>query len=412
MSNQSSSRSVRAAIACEAINGGGLAHYTEDLDRIMRTYAAESQVLEGHPYVSPLRGQGSSSRKAKLWLLEKLPLLRRVFERIRRQSRTQDPWPHAAAWASLWRNRSSDIIAIVPHVVIHDEGRLDDYYAAIAERPFVLVIHDLHALHFPQEWKPRDVETLKSRFALLGKAAKQIIVHNEFTADDVVDKLGIERDRITVVLLPAFFDEVSFRASPEADAARLEKLDIRKPYALWASSSTFVHKNHPRLTKAWRLLADRGHTLQLVCTGTRAPHWNEVEDLIQTENLESLVRFTGVIDDAALAAVMRNAHLAVCPTLFEGGGPGPAAEAALAGIPLTLSSIPQCRELFNLRTDLCTFFDPYDPKSIADAVEDLFLNYEEAKDRAALAKEQYPRLRTQQSAAERYWHAVLAAQKN
>ncbi len=38
---------------------------------------------------------------------------------------------------------------------------------------------------------------------------------------------------------------------------------------LWASSSTYSHKNHERLLHAWRILVDRNHPLQLVCTGTR-----------------------------------------------------------------------------------------------------------------------------------------------
>ena len=118
------------------------------------------------------------------------------------------------------------------------------------------------------------------------------------------------------------------------------------------------------------------------------------------------VRFTGIVSDVELAAIMRNTHLAICPTLFEGGGPGPAAEAMMAGIPLTLSDIPQCRELFNLRTDLCTFFDPYDPAAIADAVERLMERYPEAQARAAFARREYPVMRTQQSAAAQYWQAV------
>ena len=78
----------------------------------------------------------------------------------------------------------------------------------------------------------------------------------------------------------------------------------------------------------------------------------------------------------------------------------------MAGIPLTLSNIPQCRELFNRRTDLCTFFDPHNPTAIADAVQEIVEHYTEAQQRAAFARAEYATMRTQKAAAEKYWQAV------
>ncbi len=401
---------TRVAIAAETITGGGLAHYTEDIDEALRSHAGEHQRVEGTPFHPPLFGPRKGARPGLRGVLKRNPLLVRLVRYFRKR-RQRSPWADAAAWAGRWRAMPPEVIAILPHVVIHDDGELDDYYAALAERPFVLVIHDLHPLHYPDQWRPRDVERTKERFTSLSARASQIIVHNEFTAQDVVEKLGVERQRISVVLLPAFFSEAAFSGSPETDLAALAKLGIRKPYALWASSSTFVHKNHLTLLRAWRLLLDRGCAVQLVCTGSKEPRWKDVEAAIAAEKLGSSVRFTGIVSDVELAAIMRNTHLAICPTLFEGGGPGPAAEAMMAGIPLTLSDIPQCRELFNLRTDLCTFFDPYDPAAIADAVEDLMKHYPEAQGRAAFARGEYAAMRTQQSAAAEYWQAVENARR-
>lgn len=401
-------KTTRVAIAAETITGGGLAHYTEDIDRSLREYASAGQQVEGSIF------NAAASRSAKpglnlKGLLKKTPLLVKLV-RYLRSKRKPSPWSEAAAWAQRWRAMPGEVIAVIPHIVIHDNGELSDYYAVLAERSFVLIIHDLHALHYPDQWRPRDVARMKERFGFLSSRASQIIVHNEFTAQDVVEKLGIERSRITVVLLPAFFSEASFAGSIRKDSAVLAKLGIQKPYALWASSSTFAHKNHLTLLHAWRLLRDRGCNIQVVCTGSKEPRWETIQAAIEAEKLGSCVCFTGIVTDAELAAIMRNAHLAICPTLFEGGGPGPAAEAVMAGIPLTLSNIPQCRELFNLRTDLCSFFDPYDALAIADAVENIVQNYTEAKQRASFAREEYAVMRTQQTAALQYWQAVERAQ--
>lgn len=394
----------------ETIVGGGLAHYTEDLDRAMRLHAGPNQVLEGLPFTSPLLHAGGTRGRKYVGFLRKSALVKRCVQSLRR-FRKQVPWPLADAWAERWRATPDDIVVVVPHVVINDEGKLDCYYAAIAGRTFVWVIHDLHALHFPDQWRDVDVQLLKKRFAFLGQSASQIIVHNEFTAQDVSEKLGIERSRISTVLLPSFFSESAFASSHESDEKCLASLDIKRPYALWASSSTYSHKNHERLLHAWRILADRGCSLQLVCTGSREPRWDQVSSTIQKLRLDSHVRFTGTISDAALAAVVRNAHLAICPTLFEGGGPGPAAEAMMAGIPLTVSDIPQCRQLFNMRTDLCAFFDPYKPEAIAGAVENILLDYQAATDRADAARTKYPMMRSWEGAASQYWKAVEAARQ-
>ncbi len=396
---------TRVVIAAETITGGGLAHYTEDIDEALRSYAGKYQRVEGTAFHSQVFGPGKHAQRSVRNVLKRNPFLVRLARFLRSQ-RNRSPWANASAWAAGWRAMPPEVIALLPHVVIHDNDELDDYYAALAERPFVLVIHDLHPLHYPDQWQPCDVERTKKRFGFLSAQASQIIVHNEFTAQDVVEKLGVERDRISVVLLPAFFSEAAFSESPIKEQAVLAKLGIQKPYALWASSSTFVHKNHLTLLRAWGLLRDRGRNVQLICTGSKEPRWQEVEAAIQKDNLNSIVRFTGIVTDAELAVIMRNAHCAICPTLFEGGGPGPAAEAIMAGIPLTVSNIPQCRELFNHRTDLCTFFDPYDPVAIVNAVEDIMQQYAEAKQRAVIGRKEYALMRTRQSAAAEYWHAI------
>ncbi len=401
---------TRVAIAAETITGGGLAHYTEDLDNALRTFARSHQEVMGGAFHSPLLTPGGSVRGRIKSSLKRIPLIGPLLRRLG-APRKPPAWAEANQWTKQWNSMPKDVIAIVPHVVFHDAGELDAYYAAIANRRFVLVIHDLHALHYPDQWRPADIERMKMRFTFLCSRASRIIVHNEFTAHDVAQKLGVDLKRISIVLLPAFFSEATFSASAVGDHDRLARMGIDKPYALWASSSTFSHKNHSTLLKAWRLIQERGHRIELVCTGAREPRWNIIKACIDSEHLQSAVRFTGIIGDKELATLLRNAHLAICPTLFEGGGPGPAAEAMMAGIPLTVSDIPQCRQLFNMRTDLCTFFDPYDPAAIADAVEEILHNYDKAAERARFARNEYRSMRTQQSAANEYWWAVEEAQR-
>jgi glycosyltransferase involved in cell wall biosynthesis len=302
-----------------------------------------------------------------------------------------------------------DVIALLPHVVIADEGELNSYYAAIAERRLVWVIHDLHGYHFPDQWRKEHLALMRRRFRLLSKRVTWVIVHNEFTADDVVEKLAISREKISIVGLPALISREEHASTIEPDTEVLARHRITQPYALWASSSTFSHKNHERLLEAWSILSDRGHGLQLVCTGARGPRWEQVSARIASLRLEDSVCFTDNISDADMAAILRNAHLAVCPTLFEGGGPVPAAEAVMASIPVAASDIPQVRQLFDDREDLISFFDPMRPEAIAAAVEQIVVDYETVKRRADFARSEYGRMRTWEKTAKAYWNAIERA---
>jgi glycosyltransferase involved in cell wall biosynthesis len=183
---------------------------------------------------------------------------------------------------------------------MNDEGALDQYYAAISKCNFVWVIHDLHAYHYPDQWSPKDLHLMRRRFLQLAKSASAIIVHNDYTADDAAEKLSIERDRISVVRLPAIFAEKEKYVAKSTDADLLCSLGVTAPYALWASSSTYSHKNHECLLHAWRLLADRNCIIPLICTGSKGPRWEKVSRCISELNLEQHVQFTGPVSDEAL----------------------------------------------------------------------------------------------------------------
>jgi glycosyltransferase involved in cell wall biosynthesis len=75
------------------------------------------------------------------------------------------------------------------------------------------------------------------------------------------------------------------------------------------------------------------------------------------------VRFTGGVDDGALAWLYENCRLFVFPSLDEGFGL-PVVEAALSGAPMALSDIPAFREL----APAAAFFDPHRTASIAAAL--------------------------------------------
>jgi glycosyltransferase involved in cell wall biosynthesis len=409
---QAQRSALRIGIASETTTIGSLGHYVACLDEAMKSCASTHQAIVT-PKLFPPATQSIQAAtpaqpgKLRAWLREIAPL-RDGVRWVRRRIHPQ--WPQAREWARKWRKMPQHVIVLLPHLIISDGGELDCYYSAIADRRFVWVIHDLHGYHFPDQWHDVHLSLMNRRHKFLSERAAGFIVHNEFTRADAADKLSISPERISVVRIAPIFSPDSYLGTKQADADVLARLGIRQPYALWASSSTLSHKNHECLLEAWRIFLDRGYKLQLVCTGMRLPRWEQVSARIADLRLESFVHFTDSIPNEDMAAVLRNAHLAVCPTLFEGGGSGPASEAILASIPLAVSDIPQVRQqLFGLREGLVHYFDPSRPDDIAAAVEAILRDYNDSKCRAEQARLDYSTMQTWEMTARGYWNAIERA---
>jgi glycosyltransferase involved in cell wall biosynthesis len=331
--------------------------------------------------------------------------LKRLLRPIYRGIIKVDSFPQAEAWAAAWRKLDASTVCLLPHVVCKDEGALDEYYEALSARRLVWVVHDLHPLHFPEQWNRNSVNTFHRRCKYLAERARAIICHNNYTKEDLCERLGVAPDKVAVARLPSILPPCSPDSLPSAQET-LRTLGIQQPYALWASSSTFGHKNHERLLKAWRMLHDSGLKIGLVCTGSKEPRWPIIEALIADLGLREQVVFTGSQPREILWVILQNAKLAVCPTLFEGGGSGPAVEAVVAKIPLACARIPQVLEQFDSRVDFCDWFDPSNEDAIADCVRTLMANYDAAIDRATRAARIFPDIRSWAEVAGTYWGAL------
>lgn len=271
----------------------------------------------------------------------------------------------------FWKNIDDESIVLLPHVPL--ANAVLPYFNELVKKKLIWIIHDLHPFYFRDAWSEEALKICDNFLPVMAKKAQHIIVHNDFTKKSVIEYLGVTEDKITVIRLPYIIDTELFDNSK--DETVLQRYGIIKPYALWASSSTIVHKNHERLINAWyKINYELNIPIQLVCTGSREPNWESIKLLLEKYGAKVNVIFTGTIEKSDLMNILFNAEMAVCPTLFEGGGCGPAMEATMAGIPVACSDIPQIREQYNNRSDLCEFFNPYDCNSIASAVEKIFKN--------------------------------------
>jgi glycosyltransferase involved in cell wall biosynthesis len=196
------------------------------------------------------------------------------------------------------------------------------------------MIHDLGPLHYPERLHPR---TVRMHTATAREAARcdVVFVNSNFTANDVVARLGIPRERIRIAypgVAPVFTPD-----GPGFDGP-----------CIFSTATHDWRKNLVNLRRAYELL------------DTELP-------------LLTLGDFHFRLTDEHLARVYRGATVFVYPSLFEGFGM-PVIEAMASGGPCVVSSHPSLDEASG---DAAIRVDPHSPKAIAAGIEEALERREE-----------------------------------
>jgi glycosyltransferase involved in cell wall biosynthesis len=207
-------------------------------------------------------------------------------------------------------------------------------------------IHDLLPLRHPDWVHPQTYRMHSRKYAHAARTCDLIVVNSEFTAGEVVDLLGLPRERICVAypgLGPAFRPDGPGR-------------DLGGPYVLTVATLE-RRKNLETLLEAMPLLRAVQPELRLAVAG--APGWQA--PALDAEGVLPL----GYVDDEELAALYRGADVFVYPSRFEGFGM-PIVEAMACGTAVVASGHPSLDEASGgaaLRAD------PESPEACANAIE-------------------------------------------
>ena len=270
------------------------------------------------------------------WLAGRLP------ERIKKHRMSMADTREGAQEEARYAERigSDWILFLFPHA--------DDAYEIAPAVRKACVVHDLQHLAFPgffpapHRWH-RDLA--------LSKAAKH--------ADWLFTISDFTRNHLT-----GYYPEAAPKTLVVSSGAALpRKAPPREPgsYILYPANF-WRHKNHERLLAAFALLGKDYSELRLILTG---------DDSVASKTLRRLlaqaapaVSVTGYVNDEELDRLMTGANCLVFPSLFEGFGI-PVVESMARGVPVACSNTTSLPEVGG---DLACYFDPCNPKSIADAV--------------------------------------------
>lgn len=214
----------------------------------------------------------------------------------------------------------------------------------------VVTIHDLYFLSRPEHASAeirRDYPRLAADHA---HRADAVVVNSEYTKAQVVSRLAVPADRITV-------------CPPGAPDWQ------RRPEPLETGPILFIgtiapRKNVPGLLRAFTQLAgSMRDTPELVLAGRITADGLQGTG-VDVASVIDRIRMPGYVDEAAKQALYREASMLVLPSFDEGFGI-PALEAMAIGVPVVAANRGALPEVVE---DAGLLVDPDQPSTMADAM--------------------------------------------
>lgn len=240
----------------------------------------------------------------------------------------------------------------------------------------VVTVHDLGAEYLPatHQLKQRFYLNLMTHHQL--KSATHLIAVSQATKNDLVKKVGLNPNKISVVY-EGFEKELFKPVLDDKLHHTLSQYNLRyQKYFLFVGTIQ-PRKNLVRLIKAYALFLDqRGVTANgavcrqdpeppvLVLAGGKGWLSDEIYTLPAKLGIQNQVKFLGYVPDEKLPALYSGALAFVFPSLFEGFGL-PILEAMACGCPVITSNVSSMPEVAGKAAILV---DPYRERDITDAL--------------------------------------------
>jgi len=195
------------------------------------------------------------------------------------------------------------------------------------------------------------------------RVARVVVCNSRRTASDVVNRLGVEPDRVRVVYLGVDPDRFPTITPAERYAARAQLGWDDRPWVGFVGQLGNRVKGFDTLYAAWRELCRDSRwdaSLAVVGTGANLPRW---EARAAADGLVGRVRFLGYRTDVPdiLAGCDAVAH----PARYEPYGVA-VQEAICRGLPVFVSSAAGVSELYPSELSDLVLPDPEDPGELAD----------------------------------------------
>ncbi|MDE6394406.1 MAG: glycosyltransferase family 4 protein [Duncaniella sp.] len=227
----------------------------------------------------------------------------------------------------------------------------DPYFLDSVKSPYVITVHDMIHEKFPDVFPEQDHTAEMKRLTVMN--ASHVIAISQNTKRDLMELYGLPDDKIDVVYQGYGLDTSRVECVP----------GLPERFILYVGGR-FGYKNFTRLCEAFSIIRHSHPDIELVCTGT--PFDPEEQAMLQRLGIAGCTRSI-FVSEPQLTWLYRHALCFIYPSLYEGFGI-PILEAFATGCPLVLSDASCFPEVAQ---DGGHYFDPYQPESIAAAIEDI-----------------------------------------
>jgi alpha-1,3-rhamnosyl/mannosyltransferase len=225
-------------------------------------------------------------------------------------------------------------------------------------RPATVTVHDIQPLDLPGNFSRTKTLYLSAMLRRTVRSATAVAVPSDFVAGRLVDRLGADRDRISVVpwcVLPAP------AATSTPSAAVAAGLGIAGPYVVYPAI-THPHKNHAVLIAASELVAPG---VTIVFCGAAGDDDRRVATAMAATTRPDRMRRLDRLPRGDVLGLIAGAEALVFPSRYEGFGL-PVLEAMAAGVPVIASTAGSLPELVGTMAET---LDPDDPVAWATAID-------------------------------------------
>ncbi|MEW2492070.1 glycosyltransferase family 4 protein [Streptomyces nodosus] len=352
---------------------GGQGVYVRHLSRELVRLGHRVEVIGAQPY--PVLDEGEDLKGLSLTELPSLDLYRQP-DPFRTPGREEyRDWIDALEVATMWTGGFPEPLTFSLRARRHLRARRGDFdvvhdnqtlgYGLLGDMgaPLVTTIH--HPVTVDRRLELEAAESRKRRASLrrwyaftrmqkrVARRLPSVLTVSGTSRQEIVDQLGVSRDRVHVVHIGA--DTELFSPDPSVPQV---------PGRIVTTSSADVPlKGLVFLVEALAKARTERPGAHLVVVGKRSQD-GPVAQAIARHGLENAVEFVKGVSDAELVALVRSAEVACVPSLYEGFSL-PAAEAMATGTPLLATTGGAVPEVAGPDGETCLAVPPGDAGALA-----------------------------------------------